>query len=326
MASQAVEATLRSASRLVVLVTGGNRGIGLESVRLLAERHPQWTVYMGSRSTAKGEAALSDLRSSLPAASVRSGIDGTAADPSYPNVRVVQLDVNSAPSITAAAASLSSAHGRLDVLICNAGVMLRKPPVVAELVMQTNLYSVRDLLQAMDALLVSSSQHSSQPPLVVVVSSEVSPWTVHQLHGEPRQRVEFAAERDSWAELAECAADYVRFLADRQSAHFPWPDPQRTVYSYGVSKALVSAFIRMYARQHPHITAVCSCPGYCATDMTAGAVGVTKRSAAAGAVSVLWVVEHRADVTSGGLYQDGVEMPIAQARPRRRSASTKQHD
>jgi len=307
------EAMSQASSQLVALVTGGNRGIGLEMVRLLAARHPQWSVYMGSRSTEKGEAALTTLRSS-----------STATPLPYSNVRVLELDVNSTPSIAAAAATLSSAHGRLDVLICNAGVMLRKPPAVADLVMRTNLYSVHDTLQAMDGLLVSSSQQSSQQsPLVVVVSSEVSPWTVHQMRGVVRQRVEAA---NSWAELAECAADYVRYLADPTTAQFTWPAPQSTVYAYGISKALVSAYIRMYARQQPHITAVCSCPGYCATDMTAGAVGVQKRSAAEGAESVLWAVEHRAEVVSGRLYQDGAEMPVAQARPRRpRPAPKQQH-
>ena len=237
---------------------------------------------------------------------------------SYCNVRVLQLDVTSTPSVPAAAASLSATHGRLDVLICNAGVMLRKPPSVAQLVMHTHLYSVHDSLQAMDALLASSAH-----PLVVVVSSEASPWVVHQLRGVVRQRVDDAAEQTSWAELAECAADYVLFLSDPSSARFTWPPPQSTVYSYGVSKAMVSALIRMYACQHPHITAVCSCPGYCETDMTAGAVGVEKRSAAAGAESVLWVVEQRAEVVSGRLYQDGLELPIAQARPRRRRPASR---
>ena len=329
MSSQDDDSTtvqLQRHSPLVALVTGGNRGIGLEIVRQLAEQHPQWIVCMGCRSLEKGEAALSTLRSSASAPNGHTDANNAAATLSYTNVRLLELDVTSATSIAAATAHLSSVYGRLDVLICNAGVMLRKPPSVAELVMHTNLYSVHELLQAMDALLVSSGRHWSQPPLVVVVSSEVGPWVVHQLRGVLRQRVEQAAEQGSWAELADCAADYVRFLAQPASAQYQWPPPQSTVYAYGVSKALVTAFVRLYAQQHPHVTAVCSCPGYCSTDMTAGAVGVEKRSAAAGAESVLWAVEHREELGSGRMYQDGVELPVAQARRRRqRRPSTQQH-
>ena len=298
-----------SSQQIVALVTGGNRGIGVELVRLLSERHADWIVYMGSRTTERGEAALTALRSTA-----RKSNGGFTSAP-HSNVRVIQFDVNSASSIQAATAHLSSTHGRLDLLICNAGVMLRKPPSVAELVMQTNFYSVHDTLLAMDGLLTSAAQ-----PLVVVVSSEVGPWTVHQMRGVARQRVEDAAQTVSWEELTDCAADYCRFLAEPQSAKYAWPSPQSTVYAYGISKALVTTYMRKYAREHPHIQAVCSAPGYCATDMTSGAVGKQRRSAAEGAESVLWAVEHRAEAVSGRQYQDGEVLPVAQAR-RSRSRS-----
>lgn len=320
MASPRVDGSTLSDSQLIALVTGGNRGIGLEIVRQLAERHPQWIIYMGSRSTEKGVAALAVLRSTTSLIGGSSDVS-VAASQSYGNVRVLEFDVTSPQSTIAATATLTSAHGRLDLLLCNAGVMLRKPPSVAELVLQTNLYAVHDTLHDMNALLASSEQ-----PLVVVVSSEVSPWVVHQLRGEVRRRVENVDHQTSWVELTECAADYVRFMHDPHSPslQFTWPAPQSTVYSYGVSKALVDAFIRTYAAQHPEITVVCSCPGYCATDMTAGAVGVQKRSAADGAESVLWAVEHREEMVSGRSYQDGAELPVAQARrSRHRHASNK---
>ncbi len=83
----------------LAVVTGANRGIGLELVRELAGRG--WTVVLGARDATKGEAAAR----------------GLAGD-----VVVRALDVASDTSVAALAAWLRAEHGRLDVLINNAGI------------------------------------------------------------------------------------------------------------------------------------------------------------------------------------------------------------
>src|SRR5580658_3042603 len=87
---------------VTALVTGGNRGIGLEICRQLAKRGAR--VLMGSRDPARGEAARARL-----------GADGAG-------IRVVALDLADAASITAAAAAIAGDPGTLDILINNAGV------------------------------------------------------------------------------------------------------------------------------------------------------------------------------------------------------------
>jgi NAD(P)-dependent dehydrogenase (short-subunit alcohol dehydrogenase family) len=82
----------------VALVTGGNRGIGLEVCRQLAQNRMR--VLLGSRDTAKGEAAALEM--------ARGGLD----------VHAVTLDVTEASSIRALADEVSA----VDVLINNAGV------------------------------------------------------------------------------------------------------------------------------------------------------------------------------------------------------------
>jgi NAD(P)-dependent dehydrogenase (short-subunit alcohol dehydrogenase family) len=84
---------------LVALVSGGNRGIGLEVCRQLNERGN--TVVMGSRDVEKGRAAAEGLGW---------------------NVIPQQLDVADAGSVDRMAAFLEAEFGRLDILVNNAGI------------------------------------------------------------------------------------------------------------------------------------------------------------------------------------------------------------
>jgi len=83
----------------IALVTGGNRGIGLEVCRQLAERG--YIVLLGSRDRAHGEAAARTI----------SGDVGT-----------VVLDVADPEAAQRVASEVEARHGRLDVLVNNAGV------------------------------------------------------------------------------------------------------------------------------------------------------------------------------------------------------------
>ncbi|MBA3425046.1 MAG: SDR family oxidoreductase [Rubrobacter sp.] len=83
----------------IALVSGGNRGIGLEICRQLAERG--YTVVLGSRDEGKGRAAAEELEG---------------------NVIPHQLDVADAESVDRIAAFLEEEFGRLDVLVNNAGI------------------------------------------------------------------------------------------------------------------------------------------------------------------------------------------------------------
>ena len=90
----------------VALITGANKGLGLETARQLGKLG--YTVLIGSRDPLKGEVAARLMRNE--------GID----------VRVVKLDVNRQADIDAAAAMVESEFGKLDVLVNNAGVMIEK--------------------------------------------------------------------------------------------------------------------------------------------------------------------------------------------------------
>jgi len=85
----------------IALVTGANKGIGKAIVQGLAR--DGFIVYLGARNPDRGRAAAAEL----------------AADG---DVRFVQLDVTDAASVSAAAQTIESEVGRLDVLVNNAGI------------------------------------------------------------------------------------------------------------------------------------------------------------------------------------------------------------
>ena len=90
----------------VALITGANKGIGLETGRQLGKLG--FAVLLGARDVPKGEAAAKLLRAD--------GIDA----------RAVKLDVTKVEDIAAVARMVESKFGKLDVLVNNAGVMLEK--------------------------------------------------------------------------------------------------------------------------------------------------------------------------------------------------------
>jgi NAD(P)-dependent dehydrogenase (short-subunit alcohol dehydrogenase family) len=87
------------AEERVALVSGGNRGIGLEICRQLAERG--YTVVLGSRDEERGREAAEKLGG---------------------DVHARQLDVCDDESVDRLATQIEEEFGRLDVLVNNAGI------------------------------------------------------------------------------------------------------------------------------------------------------------------------------------------------------------
>lgn len=114
------------AEQRIALVTGGNRGIGLEVCRQLAALGVK--VILGSRDAARGVAAAREL--------------SAAGSP----VEARHLDVSSAKSISECMNWVRDL-GRLDILVNNAGIMIEEgdadPLEELEIIretMQTNVY------------------------------------------------------------------------------------------------------------------------------------------------------------------------------------------
>jgi len=126
----------------VAVVTGANRGIGLEIARQLAKLAGIHVV-LTARDAAKGEAAAKKLR-------------GEKLD-----VESRALDVNSEESVRAFADWLSATHGRCDILVNNAGIMadprgsrvLDSKPTTWRATLDTNLLGPLLMIQALVPLM-----------------------------------------------------------------------------------------------------------------------------------------------------------------------------
>ncbi len=147
-------------SKPVAVVTGANRGLGLETARQLAKRDIR--VIVTSRNASKGEATLEKL--------LAEGLD----------VLLHVLDVTSENSVAELGAFIHSRCGRVDILVNNAGVFLDSHGAeevggtsvfntsleILSMTLKTNLYG--PLLLAQELVPLMKQQHYGR---VVNVSS-----------------------------------------------------------------------------------------------------------------------------------------------------------
>lgn len=127
----------------IALVTGANKGIGLEIARQLCQAGV--TVIVGSRDEERGRRAAAGLSAGGP------------------GVEAVRVDLDDEATILAAARWIAERHGRLDILVNNAGIAdaADGPPGMASTaavrrVMETNFIGTLAVTQAMLPLLRKS--------------------------------------------------------------------------------------------------------------------------------------------------------------------------
>ena len=156
-----------SEAKKVALITGANKGIGLETARQLGKLGV--TVLVGSRDAAKGDAAVAELK--------QDGVDA----------RALKLDVDDEKDYAAAAKTIEKDFGRLDILINNAGVFLdsrdgNQTSSTSEDVLRktfdTNFFAVVGLTQVLLPLL-----RKSEAGRIVNLSSILASLTLHATKG-----------------------------------------------------------------------------------------------------------------------------------------------
>jgi NAD(P)-dependent dehydrogenase (short-subunit alcohol dehydrogenase family) len=199
-----------SADKKVALITGANRGIGLETARQLGKLGI--TVLIGARDLAKGEAAVAELK--------KDGVDA----------RAVKLDVDNSADYEVVKKLIEKDYGVLDILINNAGILLdgRKgnetTKTSADLLRKTfnsNFFAVVGLTQTLLPLLKKSLGGR-----VVNLSSILGSNTLHATPGSQIYDAKTFAYDASKAALNSFTIHLAHELKDTKikvnSAHPGW--------------------------------------------------------------------------------------------------------
>jgi NAD(P)-dependent dehydrogenase (short-subunit alcohol dehydrogenase family) len=197
-------------SKKVALITGGNKGIGLETARQLGKLGI--AVLVGARDLAKGEAAVAELK--------KDGVDA----------RAVKLDVDNPSDYAAVAKLIEKDFGRLDILINNAGVLLdsrngnattKTSQELLRKTFDTNFFAVVGLTQALLPLL-----RKSLGGRIVNLSSILGSLTLHATPGSSVYDGKYFAYDASKAALNSFTIHLAHELKDTKikvnSAHPGW--------------------------------------------------------------------------------------------------------
>ncbi len=152
----------------IALITGANKGIGLETARQLSQQGI--TVLIGARDATKGEEAVAKLK--------KENLDA----------RVIEIDVADDARIRKAAKQIEREFGHLDILINNAGIMLDSYDTkIAEMPIEmwrdtfaTNFFGLVATTQAFLPLL-----RKSEAGRIVNLSSILGSITYHATPGSP---------------------------------------------------------------------------------------------------------------------------------------------
>ena len=182
----------------IALITGANKGIGLETARQLARDHG-FTVLLGARDEKRGQEATRELQSE--------GLD----------VQFLLLDPTDAASIERARVEVEAKFGHLDVLINNAGALVQEdlappatvPTSVLRDTFDLNVFAVHEVTRTFWPLL----EKSGAARLVNVSSMAGSLSAIADFEG-PMKDFKFVAYSSSKAALNMLTVNYAKGWKD----------------------------------------------------------------------------------------------------------------
>nr|XP_034916218.1 (+)-neomenthol dehydrogenase-like [Populus alba] len=278
----------------IAVVTGANKGIGLEICRQLASKGV--LVVLTARDEGRGLEAVKSLRVS-----------------GFSDVVFHQLDVMDELSIASLANFIRNQFGRLDILGNNAGItgteikeddwkklrfgvediigvnaasqrkLLKQTYEMSDSCLRTNYYGIKHLTEALIPIL----EQSNSARIVNVSSSfgklkffpnEKTKKMLGDVDGLTEEKVEELVE--------EFLEDFKNDLLETKR----WP----TLFSaYTVSKAAQNAYTRILAKKYPKIAINAVCPGFTCSDFNNNTGSVTTEEAARGPVMLALMPDHQ---------------------------------
>ncbi|KAH9184842.1 hypothetical protein AeNC1_013185 [Aphanomyces euteiches] len=277
-------------SQLVYLVTGANKSIGYEAMRILAKRLGRDAVILlGTRSIENGKAAIEKMRQSDPS------VD-------FANVHPIELDVTKASSPEAAVEHVKTTYGSLHVLINNAGMF------------EDLVLLVKCALMSMSLVCTIPSQpsipsRSQKARLTLWLLRNMGLGTALKWHQSSKLS---STNLSNWTKLNSKRLLKTGWRPPKEARPGTKPDVASPIEPYGTSKTMVIAVTRKWAADHPEIKTMMVCPGWCATDLNNNN---GPRQATQGGESVVFPIFNPDLTSTGGFYRDGLVHSFNTPRP-----------
>lgn len=253
----------------IAVVTGANRGLGLDTAHTLAKRG--YRVWLTARDTEQAERAADTLR--------KAQLD----------VQAATLDVASPASVAAFAERMNS-EPPIDALVNNAGATMQGfNQDVARRTLDTNY---RGPVRVTDALFSRLAPSAN----IVMVSSGMG--ELSHFSSELAQRFSATKTRSDVEQLAD---EFVEAVARGKHEALGYPSN-----AYSVSKALLNAFTRVLAAEleaekEPGKRVNAVCPGWVRTRMGGSSA---PRSLEEGTSGIVWAAMLGPAGPSGGFFRD----------------------
>ncbi|XP_024312164.1 (+)-neomenthol dehydrogenase-like isoform X1 [Brachypodium distachyon] len=304
-------------TRRIAVVTGGNKGIGLEVCRQLASDGV--TVVLTARDEKRGADAVEKLKAL-----------------GLCDILFHQLEITDSSSIAALADFLKTRFGRLDILVNNAAVSgvehvqevdtneekfngmdlnqrlewvlknIRDTVDGAKKSIQTNYYGTKHVIDTLLPLLQSSNGGRIAnvtsaygllrvsfflPPLVMESQIPVDQYYHIQgifFYAQRINNEEIRQELDDIENLTEERLDELlgKFLKDFEADALEMHGWPVGLAAYKVAKAAMNAYSRILARRNRALRINCVHPGYVKTDMSMSSGVLTPEEGARSVVNV----------------------------------------